>query len=165
MANITLGTTLKTIKGEFAKVIAIHEKSKQAIIEFEDGKTRAYSFPTLKDKRKFTIIEDEEVQEPKAENENAEEAVSESHLVPMPGIEKLEELKKEVGNKVKSNGRKSLRLKEVTYKGETKSIREWAEETEIPWKTLYNRINNNGWPIDLALETPIGERKPKDKEA
>lgn len=147
--------------GEIVKVIEFDDKSKQCIVKLENGKTKAYSSATLKDKRKFIPLEEVEP----AENIIGKETAEDHELVPMPGIEKLEELKKEVGNKVKPNGRKSLRLKEVTYKGETKSIREWAEETEIPWKTLYNRINNNGWPIDLALETPIGERKPKNEEA
>ena len=80
------------------------------------------------------------------------------------GLE-IAEQAKEKAKAHKKSMRKSLGLKDVTYKGETKSIREWAEKTGIRWKTLYNRINNNGWPVDLALETPEGQRRPKDKEA
>lgn len=100
--------------------------------------------------------------------EQAKLKAEDHKLVPMPGIEKLEELKNEITDhpvKTKKSERKSLRLKEVTYKGEAKSIREWATETGMPWRTLYNRINNNGWPVDLAIETPIGERKPRIEEA
>lgn len=158
--------------GEIIKVIGFDDKSKQCIVELENGKTRAYSSATLKDKRKFTLIAEELSNEEYAEigKEIAEQAklkVENHKLVPMPGIEKLEELKNEITDrqvKTKKSERKSLRLKEVTYKGETKSIREWAEKTNIPWKTLYNRINNNGWPVDLALEIPEGQRRPKDKE-
>lgn len=183
--------------GEIIKVVEFNEKSKQCIVELENGKTRAYQSATLKDKRKFTPVEesgDEYVKEvmqqkkdlgiecPKIESfevveelsdeqyaqigkeiaEQAKAKAKDHKLVPMPGIERLEDLKNEITNDyAKSKVRKSLRLKEVTYKGETKSIREWAEITGMPWKTLYNRINNNGWPVDLAIETPIGERKPR----
>lgn len=59
----------------------------------------------------------------------------------------------------------NLKLTELTYKGETKSIKEWAKEINMPWPTLYDRVNRNGWPIDLAIETPLGQRRPKNKEA
>ena len=59
----------------------------------------------------------------------------------------------------------NLKLNELTYKGETKSIKEWAEEINMPWPTLYDRVNRNGWPVDLAIETPLGQRRPKNKEA
>lgn len=160
--------------GEIIKVIEFDDKSRQCIVELENGKTKAYSSATLKDKRKFTLISEELSDEEYAEigKEIAEQAKAKAEKKTTL-VEDLMEAgliapKEEVSDsqaKAKKSGRKSLRLKEVTYKGETKSIREWAEETEIPWKTLYNRINNNGWPIDLALETPIGERKPKNKEA
>ena len=59
----------------------------------------------------------------------------------------------------------NLRLSELTYKGKTQSIKEWAAEIGMPWPTLYDRINRNGWPVDLAIETPLGQRRPKNKEA
>lgn len=59
----------------------------------------------------------------------------------------------------------NLKLTELTYKSETKSIKEWAEEINMPWPTLYDRVNRNGWPVDLAIETPLGQRRPKNKEA
>ena len=57
--------------------------------------------------------------------------------------------------------RSNLRLTELTYKGKTKSIKEWAAEIGMPWPTLYDRVNRNGWPVDLAIETPLGQRRPK----
>lgn len=59
----------------------------------------------------------------------------------------------------------NLKLTELTYKGEIKSIKEWAAEINMPWPTLYDRVNRNGWPTDLAIETPLGQRRPKNKEA
>lgn len=55
----------------------------------------------------------------------------------------------------------NMKLSELTYKGKTKTIREWAAEIGMPWPTLYDRVNRNGWPIDLAIETPLGQRRPK----
>ena len=173
--------------GEIIKVVEFYEKSKQCIVELENGKTRAYQSATLKDKRKFIPLEDEEdkyiaeimqqktdlgIECPKidpkqviieevsctVDNDTCDDGTSYAEI----GKE-IAEQAKEKAQQIKANKheRKSLRLKDVTYKGETRSIREWAEETGMPWKTLYNRINNNGWPVDLAIETPIGERKPR----
>ena len=55
----------------------------------------------------------------------------------------------------------NLKLSELTYKGETKTIKEWAAEINMPWPTLYDRVNRNNWPVDLAIETPLGQRRPK----
>ena len=166
--------------GETIKVIEFDDKSKQCIVELESGKTRAYSSATLKDKRKFTPVKTDEEQVAEIMKQNEELGIEVPKIDPEKvtveeltdqeyaaiGLEIAEQAKiKAEQAKAKKSVRKSLRLKEVTYNGETKSIREWAEETGIRWKTLYNRINNNGWPVDLALETPEGQRRPKDKEA
>lgn len=55
----------------------------------------------------------------------------------------------------------NLRLTELTYKGKTKSIKAWAEEIGMPWPTLYDRVNRNNWPVDEAIETPLGQRRKK----
>lgn len=55
----------------------------------------------------------------------------------------------------------NLKLSELTYKGETKSIREWAAELEMPWPTLYDRVNRNGWSVEEAIEIPLGGRRKK----
>lgn len=57
--------------------------------------------------------------------------------------------------------RPSLKLTELTYNGETKSIRGWAEELKMPWPTLYDRVNRNGWTVEEAIEIPLGGRKKK----
>lgn len=57
--------------------------------------------------------------------------------------------------------RANKKLTELTYNGETKSIREWAEEINMPWPTLYDRVNRNNWSVEDAIETPLGQRRPK----
>ncbi len=73
----------------------------------------------------------------------------------------VKETPKKAGKKSK---KANLKLSELTYKGETKSIKEWAAKINMPWTTLYDRVNRNGWPVDLAIETPLGQRRPKNKE-
>lgn len=41
----------------------------------------------------------------------------------------------------------------IEYKGETKSIGEFAELYNIPYNVLWNRISN-GWSVENAIETP-----------
>lgn len=55
----------------------------------------------------------------------------------------------------------NLRIHEVTFEGRTQSIRAWAEELEMPWPTLYDRINRNGWTVEEALTIPLGGRRKK----
>lgn len=77
-------------------------------------------------------------------------------------ISTAEETSKKPKTNAKLNVKKSnLKLKELTYKGETKSIRVWAEEINMPWPTLYDRVNRNGWTVEDAIETPLGQRRPK----
>ena len=47
----------------------------------------------------------------------------------------------------------------ITYKGETKTIREWAKVLDMPWATLYDRVNRNGWSVEEAIEIPLGGRR------
>ena len=74
------------------------------------------------------------------------------------GIEADKKKKEKSSEGVK---RPSLRIKEITYKGETKTIREWADELGMDWPTLYDRINRNGWTVEEAIETPLGQRRKK----
>lgn len=55
----------------------------------------------------------------------------------------------------------NLKIHDLTYEGRTQSIREWAEELEMPWPTLYDRINRNGWTVEEALTIPLGGRRKK----
>lgn len=40
----------------------------------------------------------------------------------------------------------------VTYKGVTKTVKEWASEKGINYRTLHNRLFRSKWPVKLALE-------------
>lgn len=58
--TITIGTKFKSVStGEIFTVVDIHTKSGQTTIEGPDGKTKAYSSTTMKDKRRFIPLEDE----------------------------------------------------------------------------------------------------------
>ena len=77
-------------------------------------------------------------------------------------ISQSEEVSEETKQNVKPKAKKSnLKLTELTYNGETKSIKEWAAEINMPWPTLYDRVNRNGWTVEDAIEIPLGQRRPK----
>lgn len=73
-----------------------------------------------------------------------------------------EDLSEDTKEKVKAEPKRAnKKLTELTYNGETKSIREWADELDMPWPTLYDRVNRNGWSVEDAIEIPLGQRRPK----
>ena len=43
----------------------------------------------------------------------------------------------------------------ITYKNKTKCVAQWAEELELNYQTLYNRIIRN-WSIDRAFNKQLG---------
>lgn len=54
-----------------------------------------------------------------------------------------------------NNRRSNLR---IAYKGETKTLCEWADELHIPRDTLSFRLRN-GWGVNRAFNTPVKKRK------
>lgn len=54
-----------------------------------------------------------------------------------------------VSMKVQANNRSNSRY--VSYNGESRTIKEWADITGIPYSTLYMRLRN-GWSVDDALQ-------------
>ncbi|MEY8517192.1 AP2 domain-containing protein [Lachnospiraceae bacterium 29-84] len=48
--------------------------------------------------------------------------------------------------------------RKINYKGETKTITQWAKECGISRETIRDRINA-GWSIEKALETPARKKK------
>lgn len=57
---MTIGSKFKNVKsGEIFTVVEINDKFGQVIVEDENGKTKAYSASTLKDKRRFVLVEDD----------------------------------------------------------------------------------------------------------
>ncbi|KKM72229.1 hypothetical protein LCGC14_1422620 [marine sediment metagenome] len=49
----------------------------------------------------------------------------------------------------------------ITYNNKTQCLIEWAEDYDIPYKTLFARINILGWPMGKALTTPVGKQNKK----
>lgn len=41
------------------------------------------------------------------------------------------------------------------YKGQKKTLKDWAEETGIPYKRLRARIKECGWCFEKAIKTPV----------
>lgn len=57
-----------------------------------------------------------------------------------------------IGRPVKGN-------ESITYNDKTQTIREWAAELDIPYKTLYHRIQVRKWDIEKALTQPKGHNR------
>lgn len=43
----------------------------------------------------------------------------------------------------------------VTYKGQRKTLGEWARDMDVSWNALYMRIVRRGWSVTRAMETPF----------
>ena len=95
--TIEVGTVLRATKtGAIGTIVKVNDKFKTAIIEMEDGSSTNYSVSTLKDKRRWLPVDVKE-EEVTIEEENAPEVPEGAHnLAPMPGTEKLADLKKPV---------------------------------------------------------------------
>lgn len=138
MIEIKVGTVLKVAnKEDLVKIVQVDDKCKTAIVELPDGATKAYSFATLKDKRRFTEVGS--VEEPVIEE--VEVNPEEPELVPMPGAEKPEELKKEV------SGRKPRIT--ITFNGETKTPSEFAEQFNMDPKYIRSQLRKGKTPEDI----------------
>ena len=62
-------------------------------------------------------------------------------------------------NKAQQNNKRNNLL--ITYHGETRTLAEWAEITNIAWATLRTRIVELNWSIEKALTTPVRKRRKK----
>lgn len=62
-----------------------------------------------------------------------------------------------VNEKVQGRNRRNNHL--VTYKGETKTLVEWAEILGMNYHTLKHRINSYGYTVEEAFKVPIGSRR------
>ncbi|KKK84731.1 hypothetical protein LCGC14_2780380 [marine sediment metagenome] len=52
----------------------------------------------------------------------------------------------------------------ITHDGKTQCIAEWAEEFDINYQILWDRLCRYNWPIEKALTTPTGKQgKKKEK--
>lgn len=93
--------------------------------------------------------ETEELEEVMAEEDKLPEASEEEkedtpELVPMPGADKLKDLKDEQPLKPK---RGAL----IEWNGKSQNICKWGEELGISANTLYGRIYKMGWPVEKAF--------------
>ena len=75
--------------------------------------------------------------------------------------EEEEEDEEEAAKTVK---RPSLGINAIEFNGKAQTLRAWAEELNMPWPTLYDRINRNGWTIEEALTIPLGGRRKRNKK-
>lgn len=49
----------------------------------------------------------------------------------------------------------------ITYKGETKNMKQWAIDVGIPYSVVWQRMQKLGWSAERALTEPVKERKWK----
>lgn len=136
---------------EIVTITEVNDKYKTVIVELENGKSMTYSFSTIKDKRRWIPVESTKAEIEEIVEETVEETTEvESHLVPMPDIEKLEELKKEYEKPVKKRG--AL----IEWNGKAQNICAWGKELGVSPNTLYGRIFNMGWSVERAFTTKKG---------
>lgn len=86
------------------------------------------------------------------------EVIEENTLIETAPPEKIVAFVEEEPKKIK---KPNLKIHDLTFNDKTQSIREWAAELEMPWPTLYDRINRNGWTVEEALTIPLGGRRKK----
>lgn len=61
-----------------------------------------------------------------------------------------------ITNEEQQNNRRTSRY--VTFGGETRTVKDWAEITGIKYKTLIGRLNNGKWNVEQALTTTVKEK-------
>lgn len=49
----------------------------------------------------------------------------------------------------------------LTYQDRTMTIKEWADETGLDFKLIWQRITRDGWTVERALTAPIRTRSAK----
>lgn len=61
------------------------------------------------------------------------------------------------------NTRANLNL---TYKGKTQTLADWAEEYKVPYPLLRDRVSKEGWTLKRALHEPLDDsHRPKSRES
>ena len=50
----------------------------------------------------------------------------------------------------------------ITWRGETRCLKEWADILGIPHTALHQRIVAYGWPVERALTTPVRSYQSKE---
>ena len=60
-----------------------------------------------------------------------------------------------VTSKIQNNNKRNNRY--ITYNGKTQTMKQWADELNINYRTLKSRLNILGWSVENALNTPIAK--------
>lgn len=53
---------------------------------------------------------------------------------------------------------KGFQAKKIEFNGKSQNLMEWAEEYNLKYTTLFNRLNCYNWSIEKALTTPVKSR-------
>lgn len=56
---------------------------------------------------------------------------------------------------IETQANNTRRNRIVEYKGERRTLAEWAKWAGLTWYTLRNRLDNLGWPLEKALTAPV----------
>lgn len=141
-------TTYESLRHEgtfiHANMDDVDPKTKTIEYLCEDGSLKVMSVATLK--RWYKPVGDWDTAMAAEEELVAEETTEEA----------TEEATEEPKAKTKHRKGLSLKMTSLTYNGETKTIREWAESLNLPYPTLYDRVNRNHWSVEEAIEIPLG---------
>lgn len=142
-------------------------KTKTILYLDEDGKNKSMSIATLK--RWYKKVDDwDSAMAREAEAEAAEpETVETAPPAELAETEAPVQAETEAPAKAKRKNMarkpKSLKITELTWNNETKSLRDWAKELNLPYPTLYDRINRNGWSVEDAIKVPLGMSRKEFK--
>lgn len=147
-----IGTILKKAKtGEQIEVININDVTKVAMVRLEDGKTRPYSMNTLKDKRQWIPVEQEEVNsDPAPIEEDEEENLTDEDYAAI-GKEIAEQAKEKAEGVKEDKEEKSGRKPRITitYNGKTQTPGEWATEFGMDPKRIRLALRKGKSPEEI----------------
>lgn len=59
--------------------------------------------------------------------------------------------------KIQANN--TSRNRKIEYQGEIKTLAQWCDQFNLPYKIIENRINRYNWAINEAFEIPIGMKR------
>lgn len=140
-------------KNDWVKFLDKYNSGKIELIEdiFTDEEVEEIEARTICGES-FDAATQAAIEETPIELTETEEAPEEPAPSSAPEENKEEKPKKEIK-------KPSLKLKDLTFNGKTQTIKEWATELNMPWPTLYDRVNRNGWTVEKALTTPLRKRR------
>lgn len=146
----------KNVNGEVATVVEVDETRKTCMIEFTDGRTKSLTFSTLKDKRRWTKISDDDqyvaeiMQQKKDLGIECPEINPEEVNVCGDGTP-LAEVGKEIAEQAKQKAKKASKKNLIEYNGKALTLHGWAKELGVPFGTLYARVTRFHWTYEEAL--------------